>query len=82
MHLGSGSELATVYLCGDKFCSSKHRPTFNPISKVQNPQDDFQFSYDFEVRCVLREIFLEERNNDLSLLLGECGNFIFHRCGV
>jgi len=60
----------------------KHRQTFNPVSKVHNPQDNFQFSCDFEVRYVLRGIFLEERNNDLSLLLGEYGNFIFHRCGV
>lgn len=34
------------------------------------------------MRFVLREIFLEERNNDLSLLLGEYGNFIIHRCGI
>ena len=78
----SGSELASRCFCGEKFCHIKHMQNFNPVSKVQNSQDNFQFSCDFEVRYVLREIFLEERNNDLSLLLGEYGNFIFHRCGV
>lgn len=78
----SGSELASRYFCGEKFCSIKHRPPFNPASKVQNPRGNFQFSCNFEVRYVLREIFLEGRNNDLSLLFAEYGNFIFHRCGV
>lgn len=67
---------------GEKFCSIQDRKTFNPDSKVQNPQDNSWFPCDFEVRYVLREIFLEERNNDVSLLLGEYGNFIFHGCGV
>lgn len=78
----SGSELAHRCFCGEKFCSIKHMQTSASVSKVQNSQDNFQFSCDFEVRYVLREIVLEDRNNDLSLPLGEYGNFIFHRCGV
>lgn len=82
----SGSEFASIFLgeklCGERLCGIKHRQTFNPVSKVQDPQDNFQSSCDFEVRHGLRKIFLEKRNNDLSLLLGEYGNYIFHRCGV
>lgn len=56
----SGSEFASRYFCGEKLCGIKNRQTFNPVSKVQSPQDNFQFSCDFEVRYGLRKIVFGE----------------------